>query len=87
MQDLKDPRIKRLIYRSKYTGTKELDTLLGRFVERRLAGLTDKQVAQLERLVENSNPDLYMWISGRTAPPADWDNEVLRMLQDFNAAP
>ena len=87
MQDLKDPRIKRLIYRSKYTGTKELDTLLGRFVERRMAELSDKQVAQLERLIENSNPNLYMWISGRVPPPAEWDNEVLRMLQNFNAAP
>ena len=77
----RDVRFKRLLYRSKYTGTRETDTLLGSFAERYLAHLTPVQLDQYEALIENSDPDLYMWISGQTPVPAHWDNEVMALLK------
>ena len=74
-------RLKRLIYRSKYTGTRETDTLLGSFAERYLVHLTPAQLDQYEALIENSDPDLYMWISGQKSVPAEWDNEVMALLR------
>jgi antitoxin CptB len=78
-----DVRIKRLLYRSSYTGTKETDVLLGQFASRHLSELSPELLDQYEALIENSEPDLFMWISGRKPVPAEWDTEVMALLQDF----
>lgn len=76
-------RIKRLLYRSHYTGTKETDVLLGQFAERHLATLPAALLDQYETLIENSDPDLFMWISGRKPVPPEWDTEIMALLRDF----
>ena len=87
MVNMSDPRVKRLVYRSRYTGTKELDTLLGRFVDRHLADMSADLFGQLEDLIGNSDPDLFEWISGRKDPPPFFDNEIMGLLRQFNAKP
>lgn len=82
-EETRETRLKRLRYRSNYTGTKETDTILGQFADTRLAALDDRQLDQYEALIENSDPDLFMWISGRKPVPAEWDNEVMVLLKDF----
>jgi antitoxin CptB len=79
----RDVRIKRLRYRSSYTGTKETDVLLGHFAARYLAGLSPQLLDQYEALIENSDPDLFMWISGRKPVPPEWDTEIMALLKDF----
>ncbi len=78
-----DIRIKRLRYRSSYTGTKETDVLLGQFAARHLAQLSPQLLDQYEALIENSDPDLFMWISGRKPVPSEWDTEVMALLKNF----
>jgi len=78
-----DIRVKRLIYRSRYTGTKETDILLGSFAARHLAELEESLLDEYEALIENSDPDLYMWMSGRKPVPAEWDGEIMRLLKTF----
>jgi antitoxin CptB len=79
----RDVRIKRLRYRSSYTGTKETDVLLGHFAARYLAELSPQLLDQYEALIENSDPDLFMWISGRKPVPPEWDTEIMALLKDF----
>jgi len=81
----RDIRIRRLRYRSSYTGTKETDVLLGQFVEHYLAELSPELLDQYEALIENSDPDLFMWISGRKPVPPEWDTEIMAMLKNFRA--
>lgn len=81
--ETRDIRIRRLIYRSRYTGTKETDLLLGDFASRSLEGLDDALLNEYEALIENSDPDLYMWISGRKPVPEEWDGEIMRRLKTF----
>ena len=76
-------RIKRLLYRSQYTGTRETDLLLGAFARRNLDGFDDSLLAEYEALIENSDPDLYMWISGRKPVPETWNGPVMKLLQEF----
>lgn len=80
-EETRDTRIRRLVYRSRYTGTKETDLILGAFAERHLDDLDDALLDQYEALIENSDPDLYMWISGRKPVPEEWDGEIMRRLQ------
>lgn len=77
-------RLKRLQYRSRYTGTKETDILLGDFARERLPALEPRLVDQFEALLENGDPDLFMWISGRKPVPPDWDNDIMTLLKNFS---
>ncbi|MDA0787187.1 MAG: succinate dehydrogenase assembly factor 2 [Proteobacteria bacterium] len=81
--ETREDRIKRLIYRSIYTGTKETDLLLGNFAKRNLDGLDEQLLDEYEALIENSDPDLYMWISRRKPVPEAWNGEIMQRLQDF----
>ncbi len=81
--ETREIRIKRLIYRSRYTGTKETDLLLGSFATRHLDTLDETLLADYEALIENSDPDLYMWIRGRKPVPVEWDGEIMKLLKTF----
>jgi antitoxin CptB len=74
---------KRLLYRSRYRGTREMDMLLGRFAEAHLPGFSAGQVARYARLLELPDNDLFDWISGREAVPGEHDCDVMRLLLDF----
>lgn len=81
-----DVRRKRLLYRSWHRGTKEMDLLLGRFADRRLATMNVSEIEAYEVLLAENDPDLYNWISGREAVPADRENDVLSLIIDFYKA-
>ena len=51
--------IKKLIYRSKYTGTKETDLLLGNFAENYLTKLNDDQLLNYEKLLVSGDPRIW----------------------------
>ncbi len=78
-----DVRRKRLLYRSRRRGMREADHLLGCFAERTLDGFTDEQLDRYERLLENTDPDMLDWITGRTPVPDAFDNDVMALLKNF----
>ncbi len=80
-EETRETRIRRLVYRSRYTGTKETDLIFSAFAERYLDELDDALLDEYEALIENSDPDLYMWISGRKPVPGEWDGEIMRRLK------
>lgn len=55
--------------RSMRRGTKEMDILLSRFAEARLAALEPRALDLYEALLEENDQDLYQWISGQVAAP------------------
>ena len=79
-------RLKRLIYRSCYTGTKELDLVLGGFAKAHLEDLDAGQLDRYEALVDAENPDIYAWVIRREPPPTDHDTDVLHMIQGYARA-
>ena len=80
----RETRIRRLLYRSRSTGTKELDQWLSRFAAATLAGLGEDELAEYERLLEHSPDALWRWLSGRA--PAPRDGPVARALAAFRLA-
>ncbi|MDH3474469.1 MAG: succinate dehydrogenase assembly factor 2 [Rhodospirillales bacterium] len=87
MSDLIEKKKKRLNYRSWHRGTKELDLLIGSFADRHLAAMDAAQLERYEALLEVPEPQLYDWITGKAAPPAEHDNDVTRRLLDFQLKP
>lgn len=75
--------MKRLIYRANHRGTKEADLIIGPFVARNVATMSDAELADLERILDIPDVDLTDWIYGRKAPPADQASSVLDRLLSF----
>ena len=78
-----DIRRKRLLFRSWHRGTREADLILGSFAEANLAGFDDIRLDRYEALLECPDADLIDWITGRTAPPPEYDTDVTQLLLAF----
>lgn len=76
-------RRKRLLYRSTYRGNKENDILLGQFARAHIDEFGATELDQYERLLAVGDNDIYDWVSGKTAVPADHDTPVVRKLLAF----
>ncbi|HEX2116734.1 MAG TPA: succinate dehydrogenase assembly factor 2 [Alphaproteobacteria bacterium] len=76
-------RRKRLIHRSRYTGMKETDLLLGAFAQRYVPAFDAGQLDEYERLLDETDADLFDWATGREPVPARCQNAVMRLLQNF----
>ncbi len=74
---------KKLIFRSWHRGTREVDLLLGRFAEAHMPSFSDDQLDTYDRFLNNSDPDIYNWLTGQEPVPPAEDNDVVRILVDF----
>ena len=74
-------RRKRLIFRSWHRGTKEMDLLLGTFADQNLSGFGDDELTLYEQILEINDPDLYNWITGQEAAPANLESAVFEKLK------
>ncbi len=79
-----EARRKRLRFRSWHRGTKEMDVLLGSFADAHITNFSEDEVTQFERLLNNSDPDLYNWISGYEPLPPSEDSAVMQKLLNFD---
>lgn len=77
-------RKRRARFRCWHRGTKELDLLMGPFVDRFLAELTSAQLEQLEHLLTMPDLDLYNWITKRAPVPAEVNCDTLNMILNFH---
>ncbi|GAC1496432.1 MAG: succinate dehydrogenase assembly factor 2 [Bradyrhizobium sp.] len=81
-----DDRRKRLLFRCWHRGTREMDLILGRFADAAIAGLTEDELAQLERLAEVPDPDLYAALTGDTAPGPEYAGPLFDRIKSFRPA-
>ncbi|HEX6980178.1 MAG TPA: succinate dehydrogenase assembly factor 2 [Alphaproteobacteria bacterium] len=84
MTETIEVRRKRLIHRSRYTGMKETDLLLGRFAERYVPNFSAEQLNHYEQLLEAPDPMIFAWATGREPVPPEYQTEVMTLLQNFN---
>ena len=78
-----ETRRKRLLYRSVYRGNKENDILLGQFARAHIAAFDSAELDQYERLLAASDNEIFDWVTGQAAIPAEADSPVLRQLKAF----
>ena len=74
---------RKLLFRSCHRGTKEMDVILGSFARDFLPTATDEEVEAYADLLNESDPDLYNWISVREPIPAENDNRILPRLVGY----
>lgn len=79
-----DPRRKRILFRAWHRGIREMDLIMGRYVEHVIADLGEDDLAILETLIEIDDHDLFAWINGdRPVPPAH-DTVIFRAMKTFH---
>jgi len=74
---------KRIIYRSQYRGTKEMDKLLSSFVLKYINDLNEKQLNVLENFLNIDDDNLYKFYNGLDTEIYFDDNEINNLFRNF----
>lgn len=81
-EEILDVVRKRLIFRSLHRGTKEMDVILGSFADQNIRKFDKRQLFEYEEILTRNDADLYLWITGKKAPPERIAKlEVFKLLQ------
>jgi antitoxin CptB len=80
-----DDRRKRLLFRCWHRGTREMDLILGRFADSEISLLSDGDLAELERLLEVPDPDLYAALTGDTPLAPEYATTLFDRIKAFRA--
>ena len=75
---------KKIIYRSNYRGTKEMDKLLGAFVKEYIDKLNKEDLFDLEKLLEIDDNNLYNYFNGLNTDFEFKNNNVNSLFKNFN---
>ena len=81
-----DARQRRILYRSWHRGTREVDLLLGPFVEAEIDSMEPAEIDTLEHLMDAPDQELYAWFTGAKAVPELYDTPLFRRIRDFQMA-
>jgi len=74
---------KRIIYRSQYRGTKEMDKILGAFVLQYINDFKEIQLLNLEKFLEIDDDNLYKFYNGFRTDIIFEDNEINNLFKKF----
>ena len=75
---------KKIIYRSNYRGTKEMDKLLGTFVKTYINKLSEENLTNLEKLLHIDDTNLCNFYTGLKTDFEIENNEVTLLFKNFN---
>ncbi|MBD3847815.1 succinate dehydrogenase assembly factor 2 [Bosea sp. SSUT16] len=79
-----DPRRRKILFRAWHRGMRETDLIMGRFADEAIAGFSEAELDEFERLIEVLDRDLLGWITGEIAVPENYDTELYRRLKAFH---
>ena len=77
-------RRRRLRYRAWHRGTRELDLLIGPFVDAVTPAMDEVELGRLERLLDEPETNLQAWLLRLGAPPPDVaDRDLIERIVTF----
>ena len=74
---------KRLIYRSQYRGTKEMDKLIGSFVQSNIDKFNEIQLNELEKFLDVDDDTLYKFYNGLSFKTEIIKSEIFKLFKDY----
>ena len=74
---------KKIIYRSNYRGTKEMDKLLGAFTKKYINQLNLKDLSELEELLNIDDTNLYNFYNGLECNVKFKENNITFLFKNF----
>tara|TARA_B100000575_G_scaffold230986_1_gene192067 strand:+ start:683 stop:946 length:264 start_codon:yes stop_codon:yes gene_type:complete len=74
---------KKIIYRSNYRGTKEMDKLLGAFTKKYINILNENELVDLEKLLNIDDTNLYNFLNGLETEFLIEKNNITDLFKNF----
>lgn len=74
---------KKLLYRSLNRGYKENEIILGNYAERFLSIMTLDEMYEFEKILQESDADLYEWLTHKAPIPEKLKSKIMSDLLDF----
>ena len=75
---------KKIIYRSNYRGTKEMDNLLSAFTKKYINNLNENDLVDLEKLLNIDDTNLYNFYNGLKTDFEFENNNINFLYKNFN---
>ena len=75
---------KKIIYRSNYRGTKEMDNLMGSFTNKYINELSENDLIDLDKLLNIDDTNLYNFYNGFKTDVDIENNSVTILFRNFN---
>jgi antitoxin CptB len=75
-----DPRRRRILFRARRRGLREMDLALGAFADAHLAALTEAELAEVEAWLDLPDPDILSWLTGEAPIPPRYDTALFAKL-------
>jgi len=74
---------KKIIYRSNYRGTKEMDKLLGKFVKKYINDLQERDLINLDKFLNIDDANLYNFYNGFDTDFEIEKNNITLLFKNF----
>ena len=76
-----ETRRKRLLFRAKRRGFKEVDIIFGTFAAAELEAMSEAELDQFEALLAAPDQEVYAWLRGHAEPPAAHDTPLFARMK------
>jgi antitoxin CptB len=80
-----DARRRKILFRAWHRGMRELDLILGRFAEANIERLSERELTELENLMNVPDDQLLAWLTGEREITPGQDGDLLRRLRTLRA--
>jgi antitoxin CptB len=74
---------KKLLYRSSYRGTKEMDILLSNFVKKHINSLNESQLIELDKFLSFEDNDILDFYNNNLIKKDIDKNEISKIFKEF----
>ena len=72
--------IKKLVYKSMYTGSRETDLILSRFAKEKIKLLNNNELFSYENLLNMGDGKIWQWVSGAQKTPKFKDKNITKII-------
>jgi len=79
MNDLETYK-KKIIYKASHRGSKEMDILLGNFINKYIELFNENELNIFDSILDCDDDDIYQWMIGKKDVPTRYENRVFSLL-------
>ena len=79
MNDLETNK-KKIIYKASHRGSKEMDILLGNFINKYIELFNENELNIFDSILDCDDDDIYQWMIGKKDVPTRYENRVFSLL-------
>jgi antitoxin CptB len=76
-----DPRRRRILFRARRRGLREMDVALTAFADSHLTGLSEAELDEVEIWLDLPDPEILSWLTGEAATPERFDTPLFAKLK------